>query len=220
MEETNFGALAPKRKEKIKEKLYIGSDESLKGDSFGGLVVAAVMVDDAGRDLLNAVGVRDSKRIQDIHIPLLAKRVREIAKYHATYSLFPEEYNDFSLTGLMNKYHHQSADDTIKALKKDVENMSDFEIVHVVDKFPGANVGDVLETKAESKYPEVAAASILAREAALNQMDELSKRIGFKIPLGSTHVQGALERLKREGHPPDKFVKVHFKNVQRVLQGN
>ncbi|MFW5747136.1 MAG: hypothetical protein ACOCWQ_06330 [Nanoarchaeota archaeon] len=219
-EEVTFGTLDPRPAKKDPTKtLYIGSDESLKGDSFGGLTVAGVLADENLRERLTAFGVCDSKRISNTNIPLIAQRVREVVKYSAVYSIFPEEYNKFSQTGLMNRYHNQVADDIIRKLKDDLGDISDLRIVHIVDKYPGATVGDVIETKAESQYPEVAAASILAREVALEQFRVLSERAGFRLPLGSTHVQDALVRLKREGLPPAKFVKLHFKNVQRVLQG-
>ena len=66
-------------------------------------------------------------------------------------------------------------------------------------------------------YIEVAAASILARDAAVRQIERLSNEIGFTIPLGSTHVADALFQLKVSGKPPERFVKMHFKNVREAL---
>ena len=87
----------------------------------------------------------------------------------------------------------------------------------VVDKYPGCNVGDVQEEKAESKYVEVAAASILAREAALKQLNYLSVQAGFRTPKGSTHVRLALDELKERKLNLKKFVKIGFSNVKEFL---
>jgi len=88
---------------------------------------------------------------------------------------------------------------------------------HVVDKYPGCRVGNVREEKAEDKYVEVAAASVLARAAALKQLDYLSMKAGFHLPKGSTHVKLALYELKERGKNFKEFVKVDFKNVQEFL---
>src|SRR3989338_8654944 len=49
-----------------KEKgIVIGSDEVLKGDTFGGIVVAAVRANDSQREQLCALGVADSKTLSD-----------------------------------------------------------------------------------------------------------------------------------------------------------
>jgi ribonuclease HIII len=219
MDDDVFGSLAPNDREKTpKETIYIGSDESLKGDTFGGLTVAAVLVDAEGRRRLEAMGVQDSKKIHNKNIPILAGRIREFVEFYSVYSLFPEEYNQFSLTGLLNRYHHQATADLIGRLREQKGDLQKMKIIHVVDKYPGCDVGDIMEVGAESNYPEVAAASILARAAALDQMQRLSEKAGFTLPLGSTHVEEGLKELKRRRLPPAEFVKMHFKNVQRILQ--
>lgn len=211
----DYGALDPHTKE---VPIFIGSDESLKGDSFGGLTIAGVLVDEKERSQLEAIGVRDSKQLKEPAIRIYAQRIRETIRYWSVRSILPEKYNQFSQTGLMNRYHHEVADELITRLQNDTKAGIRFHVRHVVDKFPGCAVGDVIETKAESAYPEVAAASILAREAALDQMRDLSQEAGFTLPLGSTHVSEAIIKLKTLGLPPNKFLKLHFKNVQKILQ--
>jgi len=196
--------------------ILIGSDESLKGDTFGGLTVAAVLTTPEEEAKLTALGVTDSKKFTDIKIPLFAARIREICPYHCVCSIFPKEYNDFSMTGLMNKYHRHCYEEVLQAFL--VAHKLDTPVTHIVDKYPGATVGDILEIKAESKYVCVAAASILAREAALAQLRVLSERAGFVVPKGSTHVEDALIRLFASNLRVDEFVKLHFKNVRLHIE--
>jgi len=63
----------------------------------------------------------------------------------------------------------------------------------------------------------VAAASVLARAAALKQLDTLSLRAGFHLPKGSSHVKLALHELKERGLNFNEFVKVDFRNVREFL---
>ena len=183
----------------------IGSDETLKGDTFGGLVVCGVYADVALRRNLREIGVRDSKTIKNDEIESLAKKIMATVPY-AVRNLFPEEYNKYTQTALMNRLH-----------KEVYEELRKKNSTHVVDKFPGCIVGDVREERAESLYEEVAAASILARYFGLEQIKTLSERAGFTVPLGSTHVKHALLQLKASGLPPLEFVKISFSNVKKVF---
>lgn len=188
------------------EGWMIGSDESLKGDTFGGLVVAAVRANDETRKKLLAIGVADSKKLSDAEIISMAKRVKNIAECEIK-SILPKEYNQKkkNVTELLNKLHHQCAQGLGPGK-------------HVVDKYPGCKVGDIIVTKAESKYIEVAAASVIARAAALEQLSYLSKLAGFTLPKGSTHVQKTLEILRKENLSFKQFVKIDFRNVRVFLE--
>ena len=197
--------------EKIKQPQFrkqegwmIGSDESLKGDTFGGITVAAVRADDKIRKQLKELGVADSKKLKDTEILYLADQIKKVAPCEIL-SLLPEEYNrEENQTKLLNKLHKRTAKDLGSG-------------THVVDKYPGCKVGSIREEKAESKYLEVAAASILARAAAVHQIEYLSSKAGFPIPKGSTHVKLALEELKQKNLPLKDYVKLHFKNVHPYL---
>ena len=185
----------------------IGSDETLKGDTFGGLVVVAVKADDNVREELLKLGVADSKVLEDKEILRLAEKIRMIAPCEVK-SVLPEDYNkDGFVTKMLNKMHKDVAN-YLKPGK------------HVVDKYPGCNVGEIQEEKAESKFIEVAAASILARSAGLKQLDYLSKKAGFKVPKGSTHVELALMELKERRLNFNEFVKVSFRNVEEFLKNS
>ena len=184
----------------------IGSDESLKGDTFGGIVVAGVKADDAIRQKLMELGVADSKTLDDKEIIPLAEKIKQVAACEIR-SILPEEYNhrEGNVTILLDKLHGECAQ-YLQPGK------------HVVDKYPGCAVGDLATEKAESKYVEVAAASVIARAKALEQLDFLSAEAGFAIPKGSTHVLWALQELKERRLEFRKFVKVDFRNVKEFLQ--
>lgn len=195
----------------------IGSDECLKGDTFGGLIVAAVALDAQGEQTLMSLGVTDSKIIGDARIPALANLVRQHAIATAIRMLSPADYNREvgsrvgATTILLNRLHNEAG----RELKSN-PNVGPSSL-HIVDQYPGCAAGDKGETGAESKYLAVAAASILAREAGLNQFANLSASAGFPIPKGSTHVREAMNTLKAQGLNPDDYLKRHFKNVQAIF---
>jgi len=184
----------------------IGSDEALKGDTFGGLVVAAVKADTNIRKKLEELGVKDSKKLEDTEILVMAKKIRAIAGCEVK-SILPLEYNRMKhVTLMLNHLHHECANFLGPGK-------------HIVDLYPGCAVGDIRETKAESKYIEVAAASVLARAAGLEQLNFLSKEAKFTVPKGSTHVKEGLKQLQERKLDFKRFVKVDFNNVKKFLEG-
>ena len=193
--------------------IIIGSDECLKGDTFGGLVVAAVKADDSIREKLLLLGAQDSKKVKDKDIPELAAAIEQCSD-HVVKSIYPEEYNHHAQTALLNNLHMECAE---LLLGKASQGMPQVKVTHVIDKYPGCAVGDIRTTHAEDKYVEVAAASILARNEGLKQLQMLSSSLGYPVPKGSTHVKDGLLFLKNSGKDPKQFVKMHFRNVQEVI---
>ena len=215
---------------KSKDTIEIGSDEVLKGDTFGGIVVAAVLASEKEREELKKIGVVDSKELTDFMIKDIAERIKTKIPNDqiSVRNLYPKEYNE-SLEKISRELGNKKSSSTTVLLnrlheyvQKDLDSRNQFKIdgkklVHVTDRFPGCTVGDIIEEKAESKYITVAAASILARNAALIQLETLSHELKYRIPKGSTHVKDALEFLKRSGKDPREFVKVDFRNVREFF---
>ena len=205
LEKRGIGERVSAEKFRKEQGWIIGTDESLKGDTFGGLVVAGVKANEGLRQRLVELGVADSKTLADTEILQMAEKIKHLVPCEVK-SILPEEYNKSGeITKLLNKLHKECADYL-------------FPGKHVVDKYPGCVVGEIQVERAESKYVEVAAASVLARAAALQQLDYLSSQAGFRLPKGSTHVKLALFELKERGLDFSKFVKVDFKNVKEFLE--
>ena len=204
LERQELGVWEKEQKFEKESGWVIGSDEALKGDTFGGVVVAAVKADEKIRQKLIEYGVKDSKKLSDTEIPQLAGKIKKTA-WCEIKSLLPAEYNkNGDITSLLNILHQSCASYLLPGK-------------HIVDKYPGCTVGEIQEEHAEDKYVEVAAASILARAAALEQLNALSKEAGFRLPLGSTHVYLALTEMKEKNLDFSKFAKLNFKNVQEVV---
>lgn len=212
-----FGTEAAKEKSRFDDSdlVRIGGDECIKGDTFGGLVVCCVKADKILRRQLFSVGAADSKKIADSKIRKIAPDIlRVLGNDHVSIiELFPAEYNLlYSQTGSVTRMLN-----TIYA--KAASNLGEREADEcIIDQYPGCIVkGCKSVEKGESKYIEIAAASVVARYRGLLQMEELSKKAGFEVPLGSTHVAWALKRLKKENKDFRDFVKMHFRNVAEFL---
>ena len=79
----------------------------------------------------------------------------------------------------------------------------------------------IFSTKAENLHVSVATASILARVAFLEAMDELSIKAGVTLPKGAGPRvdQVACQIIRKKGEPfLESITKAHFANTQKALK--
>ncbi len=206
----------------------IGSDEAGKGDSFGGLVVSAVALNETDLLTIANAGVGDSKVLTDDRVRTLAPWIRDNFAYSEVI-LSPEQYNrrrfecGENVNRLLTLMHAKVQTDLYGKTGLRVSIVDRFSSAHPVthklkNELPGIKVVEV--PKAE-KFPSVAAASILARDSFLTMMQELSDHWAVSLPLGSgAPVPKAMRKFLRI-HGPEKLdhvAKTHFKNVQRIAE--
>ena len=204
----------------------LGIDEAGKGDYFGPLVVAGVRV--AGEKVaaeLRKIGVRDSKTVGVLGARPMAERILGAVgpENVRVVVLGPEEYEARRrAAGNVNDLPGEVDAGIIHELKDEVELI-------VVDQYakgarsrlaPSVPPGVRLEVRPRAEDDAaVAAASILARARQLDEVDRLSETVGFRLPLGATHVLDAGRRVVRERgcRELDRVAKTHFATTKRVI---
>lgn len=225
--------LAPKEaKTKVDQAMpevadSFGSDEAGKGDTFGALVVCAVAVPADSAELLLASRVADSKSLNDDLIRTLAPWLKENFPF-ALRVLPPADYNQrwvdagSNVNKLLTELHTECL--------LELHTKCGFKMA-VVDRFsPSSPVSSRLRTlvadlqvhevpRAE-RHAAVAAASVIARDAFIGNIEELSQQWAMDLPLGSgSPVPPAMRRFVQLHSPGEmrQVSKVHFKNVQTFL---
>lgn len=213
---------------------WIGSDESGKGDYFGPLVATAVWVDDRLLALLDTLGVRDSKQLNDRQNRGLAQEIRAICTDRAAEVVLPPEryntlYSQFRSEGkrlnALLAWAHARAIETVlehaAASNAIVDQFADAR--YIQERLAGREATRHLHVvqmpRAEANLA-VAAASILARDRLLGWLERASQQHGLKLPKGaSTEVDTVARALvAREGKDAlAQVAKLHFKNTARVL---
>ncbi len=208
-----------------------GSDEVGTGDYFGPLIVAAVIVpDEKMAAKLEAMQVTDSKQMTD---EVIRKVAPEIAKLvpNSVQVLDNPRYNQIYDHDTMNqnrikaRMHNQAY---LNLQKKGYELPK----LKVVDQFVQPKgyfnhlvgvpqvVRDLhFETKAESHYVAVAAASVLARYAFLKYMDALEAKYDMPIAKGGGDLATKSGRQFKERYGDKELknaVKLHFINTQKL----
>jgi len=205
----------------------IGSDESGKGDFFGPLVVAAVYLPEGQGEVLQELGVKDSKKLTDKRINELAETIKK-GYVHSIVSVGPQKYNELyyklkNLNRLLAWAHSRAIENILEKVPCNRAMTDQFGnesyVLNALMK-KGRTLELIQKPKAESE-PAVAAASILARAEFLRRMHFLSQEIGTELPRGASPrvEEAAVSLVKKHGQEIlDRLAKTHFKTTKRILE--
>lgn len=208
----------------------IGSDEVGIGDFFGGFYVAGVYLEPKDVLYIDELGIADSKKMTDTKILEVGPLLRERLKCHVI-SASAKKINELCNKGwsthkIMANLHNLTHQKLIE------KNHLDRNVTIYVDQFEAEGVYRryaenivkntiVFQTKGESYYPSIAAASVLARYAFLKEWEEMEKKLGCTIPKGAgTSVDKVfIELVKTKGLDYMKdYVKTLFRNYKDLAR--
>lgn len=202
----------------------IGIDEAGKGDFFGPLCVAALYSDKIP-DLLK-LGVSDSKKISDQKCIKIARELKKTCTYHVV-RIGPAKYNQlyesFQNLNYLLAWGHASALNEVYQKSECTNVIADkFAATHVLQRAvekKGLSLNLEQKVRAEAD-PVVAAASILARAAFLEGLEELGKIYDTTLPKGASKMvieAGRKLVIKHGKEILQNLAKIHFKTTQDVL---
>lgn len=213
---------------KIYNATSIGSDEVGTGDYFGPIVVTAAYVNKENIKFLEALGIRDSKKMTDEHI---LKTVPQIIKHipYYTMMLSNEEYNtkygNVNMNAMKAILHN-------KVLTEMAKKYPDYEYI-IIDQFaekyiyynylkniPNVQRDLTFITKAEDQCLSVACGAVISRYIFLKEMEKLSKKYNISIPKGAGEKVDEIGKqiVSKYGKEElKKIAKLNFKNTEKIL---
>lgn len=209
----------------------IGSDEVGTGDFFGPLIVVAAYTSKETITLLKELGVDDSKKLTDQKILEIVPQVLDKVIY-SQLTCPPTKYNE-----LIDKGHNMNSikailhNEALHNVRGKVHNQN---VICYVDQFCDPSTyyhylqgkydaifnNIIFETKAESHYPSVALASMIARYSFIKYLEELGNKYDVVIPKGAgKKVDEFTLSFKDKIGLEDltKIIKKNFKNYQKLL---
>lgn len=203
----------------------IGIDESGKGDFFGPLCIAGIFAEGDHFNELQKMGVKDSKLISDGAILKIGKRIRE-STVHQIVKINPLKYNELygqfqNLNRMLAWGHATTIENLVQRTRCSNVLIDQFANEHVVLtalKRKSLTIQLTQRHRAEQDLA-VAAASILARCAFLEGLEQLGEEVGLKLPKGASaaviHAGRTLvQRYGLEVLP--KVAKMHFKTLESI----
>jgi ribonuclease HIII len=215
--------------ESLDKRARIGVDEAGKGDYFGPLCVAGVMADEQTLPKLVKIGVRDSKTLSDDQIRKMADEIRKVVPCHILV-LRPKKYNELyasfkNLNSLLAWGHATIIERLAEQTGAKLAIIDKFASEYVVENaLKKKHVKIKLEQRVRGEADVVvAAASILARWAFVEFLEETGKKFNVSLPKGAAaHVVEAARKLVREQGQEilGEVAKLHFKTTSYVTHAS
>lgn len=205
---------------------YIGTDESGKGDFFGPLVVAGVMIDEKNRKIFEDMGIKDSKTLKDEQ---MLKMLHEIQKHSvfSVVSITNAKYNELyikfmNLNKLLAWGHARAIENILEKKHCDYalsDKFGDERLILNALMAKGQSIKLEQRVRAESDIA-VAAASVLARATFVQRMSDMEGYYGVKFPKGCNDnvKDAAREFIKMYGkNRLYEVCKGHFKTYHEIF---
>ena len=213
------------------ELSVIGSDETGTGDFFGPVTVAACYVRADQIELVRELGVKDSKQLTDDLMRKIAPDL-QATLIHSVLTLGNVKYNEIQEQGnsqgkIKALLHNQALKHVLRKMNGEkpeyilIDQFAERGVYYNYLKLEPEIIREnvLLSTKAEGLHLSVAAASIIARVAFLEEMDRLSTLLGVTLPKGAgPRVDEVAARilLKSGAVTLKNITKWHFANARKA----
>ncbi len=183
--------------------MICGVDEAGRGPVIGPLVVAGICGDER---VIASLGVKDSKKLSAKRREKLAEEIKKVASKIIVIRVEPEEIDALREKMTLNDIEVELFARVISQLEGDrvyvdAADVNEDRFAEEIKKKLGRNVEIISEHKADSKYPIVSAASIIAKVERDRIIEDLKEELG---EFGSGYP--ADERTKKF---LEKYVKEH-----------
>lgn len=206
-------------------KTVLGIDEAGRGAVVGPLIIAGAMFRESDLPKLKALEVRDSKELSPARREELEGKIKNLAIDFVVVSISAHTIDEMRGSKNLNRIEIDYMVDIIKTLKPGKATVDSPEANtekirnEILGKLGDLKVEIVSENYADKKYPEVSAASILAKVVRDKAIKGLESRLGVEIGVGYPSDERTIEFLKwvlkkYKGYP--EFVRKSWITSQRV----
>ena len=207
------------------QEKYIGTDESGKGDFFGPLVVAGVQVDKNNKQKFIELGIKDSKKLDDKKILMLANQIKANS-VHSVVVITPVKYNELyfkfnNLNKLLAWGHARAIENILEKSPCNyalADKFGDESLINNALMQKGKSIVLNQMVRAESDIA-VAAASVLARAEFVKRMQELELKYELQLSKGVSDkvIQQAKTFIAKYSFDRlNEIAKMHFKTVNEL----
>ena len=204
---------------------WIGTDESGKGDYFGPLVIAGVMVKNESKNELLKLGVKDSKNLSDNRVKELAEKIKQSCAYSLVV-INPLKYNELivrmrNLNRLLAWGHSRAIENILEEENCEYAISDQFgNETYILNALLKKGKKIKLEQRHRAEQDiAVAAASVLARDEFIKRIEELSQNYKINLPKGASDkvIEAGKKFVVKYGKEKlNEVAKVHFKTTLKI----
>ncbi len=216
-------------KDYLDNSYQIGTDEVGVGDFFGPLVVAATYVTPENLNLIEKLGIKDSKKLTDTKIleigPIVEKYFLHEVCLCSPKKLVDLKNNGWNMHKIMANLHNNAQNNLLSKIKVNPSTkiyIDEFSNENLYFKYLVTNKPNLpihFETKGESLYPSVACSSVLARYHFLKIWEKMNEYFKTEIPKGAgEEVDKTVQKLLRKYSLKDlkPYMKTFFRNYKDI----
>ena len=216
-------------KDYLDNSYQIGTDEVGVGDFFGPLVVAATYVTPENLNLIEKLGIKDSKKLTDTKIleigPIVEKYFLHEVCLCSPKKLVDLKNNGWNMHKIMANLHNTDQNNLLSKIKVNPSTkiyIDEFSNENLYFKYLVTNKPNLpihFETKGESLYPSVACSSVLARYHFLKIWEKMNEYFKTEIPKGAgEEVDKTVQKLLRKYSLKDlkPYMKTFFRNYKDI----
>lgn len=216
-------------KDYLDNSYQIGTDEVGVGDFFGPLVVAATYVTPENLNLIEKLGIKDSKKLTDTKIleigPIVEKYFLHEVCLCSPKKLVDLKNNGWNMHKIMANLHNTAQNNLLSKIKVNPSTkiyIDEFSNENLYFKYLVTNKPNLpihFEAKGESLYPSVACSSVLARYHFLKIWEKMNEYFKTEIPKGAgEEVDKTVQKLLRKYSLKDlkPYMKTFFRNYKDI----
>jgi len=204
----------------------LGIDEAGRGAVVGPLVIAGAMFNEQDVPKLKALDVRDSKELTPARREELEKKIKDLVLDFVVLTIPAKKIDESRAHGTnLNRLEIDNMSEIIKTMRPDkvIVDCPEANTEKIRDEIIG-NLGEfrtevVSENFADKNYPEVSAASILAKVLRDRSIKILEKNLGEEIGVGYPSDERTIKFLRRLLEKSDTypdFVRKSWSTSQRI----
>lgn len=216
-------------KDYLDNSYQIGTDEVGVGDFFGPLVVAATYITPENLNLIEKLGIKDSKKLTDTKIleigPIVEKYFLHEVCLCSPKKLVDLKNNGWNMHKIMANLHNTAQNNLLSKFKVNPSTkiyIDEFSNENLYFKYLVTNKPNLpihFETKGESLYPSVACSSVLARYHFLKIWEKMNEYFKTEIPKGAgEEVDKTVQKLLRQYSLDElkPYMKTFFRNYKDI----
>jgi len=188
-------------------EIVCGIDEAGRGPVIGPMVIACAIVDEAGRQIMRELKVRDSKKISPVRREKIEPAIKDAALAWRSISITPQDIDSLRKVMSLNRIEALKTAQLILEVRDNFESIDSFEridriivdapdsiaenyrvkIIEAIWELTGNNknneenfiIPDIIsENRADDNYIEVSAASVIAKVERDRQIEKLKEESG------------------------------------------
>ena len=203
--------------------LILGIDEAGRGPVIGPMVIAGVLLDEKKGQSLKKLGAKDSKMLTPEKREKLEPKIRKLAKEVHSIKIPATEIDEKRKVMSLNELEALKMAELIEMFQNradrviiDLPDPNGDKFVKRIRKYIDLDVETIAEHKADVKYVEVSAASIIAKVERDREIREIEKKHGIKLRTGYSHDPFTIAFLEKLGKESPDFIRKSWETFKRI----